>query len=160
MLVAAILRRDGVHQGDHPGIAQKQTEAPDRDETEITLPIISRLLMLRDYCLYSELLKLAHTTHVKIIFLSAALGCDNGSCVINILDLMVEGTGGLDRRRLLDTIHLNGGGGHFVGEEMFARTVGQRKPRLEQTSGWSYTPSLYAEEDRTHARINTSGQSE
>ena len=41
---------------------------------------------------------------------------------------------------------------------MFARAVGQRKRSMEQTSCWSYTPSLYSEEDRTHARINKSSR--
>jgi hypothetical protein len=62
---------------------------------------------------------------------------------------MLKRTGGLDRRRVLDAIHLHGGG-HVGKKERLARTVG----RIGQTSAWSYTPSLYADKDRTHARIN------
>lgn len=43
---------------------------------------------------------------------------------------------------------------------MFARAIAQRKRSIGQRSCWSYTPSLYSEEDRTHARINKSTPSE
>lgn len=117
-------------------------------------------MVFQEFNTDSELLKLSHTTHVIIIVLGAALGCLDSCCTFGILDLVLERTGGLDRRRVLDTIHLNGGGGHVGGEERFARAVGQRKRSIGQTSGWSYTPSLYSEEDRTHARINKSTRSE
>jgi hypothetical protein len=39
---------------------------------------------------------------------------------------------------------------------MFARAIVQRKRSMGRMSCWSYTPSLYSEEDRKHARINKS----